>query len=695
MAERIRACVICGSKTCTLFSLPKNEDLKKKWLEFIFGIPPVLYSPAINVCSDHFNHSDFSNFGAYSSGFSSRLVLKPGSVPSRRSTTSTQPVSTNTSQTLVSIPSHASIQTDPPNLPALTSRATQLSAGTLGHHVRSKGTQTESYITSKTTATSTLDAPWGPPTSTPIKCRPAKRPRVDEDEEEDESDVSAVTPHDSTYDPAQSMSNVSQSSQLTDMPSTGYKDSKYIVFEKNLMELFATCPVCSRVSEVRTYTRGTFLSVDQKCHHCHFARQWKSQPVIGSSPVGNIQLSAAIYFTGTSYFQVQKVFQTMHLQNISYSAFRRHAKTYIEPAVIHKWHEFQDAELEVLSQWKVKIGGDMRADSPGHSAKYGSYSLMNLETNSIIDIQLVQSNEVGGSHNMEKEGLVRSLQLLESKGVAVDYIVTDRHPQIQKLLRERNITHYYDVWHLEKGLSKKVGKVAKEKDCEVVKKWQRGISNHVYWCATSSSSGSEKVAKWTSLVNHMQDIHTHDNPLFPQCLHPVRQSRDRKKWLQPGSKALYKMEKILTNKRVLGDVEKLSSRYQTSTLEAFHSVILRFTPKNVVFPFIGMLCRLYLAAMHFNENAGRTQARTTSGKLRYRLLYPKAKKGGHTVKPVKSPPTLCYVYNLIALVFDEIVPNPQPYLEELQRIPIPDDLSSQFYHPPLTEAVDAYTSRFR
>ncbi|KAG5279121.1 hypothetical protein AALO_G00106330 [Alosa alosa] len=82
-----------------------------------------------------------------------------------------------------------------------------------------------------------------------------------------------------------------------------------------------------------------------------------------------------------------------------------------------------------------------------------------------------------------------------------------------------------------------------------------------------------------------------------------------------------------------------------------------------------MLCRLYLAAMHFNENAGRTQARTTSGKLRYSLHFPKAKKGGHTVKPVKSPPTHCYVHNLIAGVFEEIVPNPLPYMEELQKNP--------------------------
>ncbi|XP_056450596.1 uncharacterized protein LOC130385873 isoform X2 [Gadus chalcogrammus] len=265
---------------------------------------------------------------------------------------------------------------------------------------------------------------------------------------------------------------------------------------------------------------------------------------------------------------------------------------------------------------------------------------------------------------MEKEGLKRSLELLESKGVAVDYIVTDRHPQIQKFLRDRNVKHFYDVWHLAKGLSKKLDKVSKEKDCDIVKRWRRGISNHVYWAATSSSTGAEKVAKWTSLINHIQNIHSHDNPAFPKCLHPVRRTRDPKKWFQPGTKALYKVEKILTSKRVLTDVEKLSSK-------------------------------LYLAAMPFNENAGRCQAKTNSGRLRYKLSFPKAKKGAATVKAVKTQPTYCYTLSLMHLPFEEVVPNPLPYLEESQQIPVPSSLSSQHERPPLKDAIAAHVSRFR
>lgn len=38
----------------------------------------------------------------------------------------------------------------------------------------------------------------------------------------------------------------------------------------------------------------------------------------------------------------------------------------------------------------LSLGGDGGNDSPGHSAKYGSYSFMDLEHNVILDMQLVQ-----------------------------------------------------------------------------------------------------------------------------------------------------------------------------------------------------------------------------------------------------------------------------------------------------------------
>ncbi|KAG5261115.1 hypothetical protein AALO_G00300200 [Alosa alosa] len=100
-----------------------------------------------------------------------------------------------------------------------------------------------------------------------------------------------------------------------------------------------------------------------------------------------------------------------------------------------------------------------------------------------------------------------------------------------------------------------------------------------------------------------------------------------------------------------------------------------------------MLCRLYLAAMHFNENAQRPQRKTAKGKLMYRLVFPKAKRGGYTVKKVKTEPTICYVFNLIRLVFEEIVHDSLRYVDAVQQIPVPQDLCAQLPRPSREDAV--------
>lgn len=66
--------------------------------------------------------------------------------------------------------------------------------------------------------------------------------------------------------------------------------------------------MCTRCCDVRARRKGSFVAIDQLCPHCQYFRKWQSQPVVGSTPLGNLQLSAAIYFTGASFFKLQKVF---------------------------------------------------------------------------------------------------------------------------------------------------------------------------------------------------------------------------------------------------------------------------------------------------------------------------------------------------------------------------------------------------
>lgn len=83
------------------------------------------------------------------------------------------------------------------------------------------------------------------------------------------------------------------------------------------------------------------------------------------------------------------------------------------------------------------------------------------------------------------------------------------------------------------GISKKLDTVANSKRCDDVRPWVHSIVNHLYWCTATSSTAEEKVAKWKSVVNHIQNIHEHDDWHFPVCQHAPIDAKDNKRWLQP------------------------------------------------------------------------------------------------------------------------------------------------------------------
>lgn len=64
-----------------------------------------------------------------------------------------------------------------------------------------------------------------------------------------------------------------------------------------------------------------------------------------------------------------------------------------------------------------------------------------------------QSEDVKASSNMEKKGLIKGLEFLQSSGITVKSLTTDRHSGIKKHMREKEaeILHYFDVWHVAKG----------------------------------------------------------------------------------------------------------------------------------------------------------------------------------------------------------------------------------------------------
>ena len=74
----------------------------------------------------------------------------------------------------------------------------------------------------------------------------------------------------------------------------------------------------------------------------------------------------------------------------------------------------------------LNLDGDGRCDNPGHSAKYGTYTLMGEDIGNVVTFQVVQVTK-GPSNSMEKEGFTRFIELLGGKDITISRITTDRH----------------------------------------------------------------------------------------------------------------------------------------------------------------------------------------------------------------------------------------------------------------------------
>ena len=64
--------------------------------------------------------------------------------------------------------------------------------------------------------------------------------------------------------------------------------------------------------------------------------------------------------------------------------------------------------------------------------------------------------------------------------------------------------------------------------------------------------------------------------------------------LYAGSTAAVKMEALLTKKLFIKDIRQLSPGNQTYSLEAFHSLMIKFAPKHTGFSYLGMHSRYSL-----------------------------------------------------------------------------------------------------
>ena len=178
-------------------------------------------------------------------------------------------------------------------------------------------------------------------------------------------------------------------------------ESKYIVFNSSLDELFKFCQQCGKpVIEKTRFMKGSMVGYTIRCHgNCLYT--WRSQPVVHHLPLGNLLLTAAILGTGCTYSKMNSIAKAMNLKMFSRTTFSKIQKKHVFPVIQEAWvAEKKKVVQEMKDHPNLVLSGDGRCDSPGYSAKYGAYTLMHASgdgtkgTNKIVDIQLIQSTEV-------------------------------------------------------------------------------------------------------------------------------------------------------------------------------------------------------------------------------------------------------------------------------------------------------------
>lgn len=187
--------------------------------------------------------------------------------------------------------------------------------------------------------------------------------------------------------------------------------------------------------------RGSVLKLRWECALGHKGIWLSSEEVnvATSSPVfvNDILFTACVVMSGNHYGKVSLLSKFLNLKIPSQSTFTRNQRLFIVPVILEAWTELKSNITDIVKAYKdLCLIGDGRNDSPGFSARYCVYVLMEQLTGIILDIEILDRRETGGhSPNMEREGLTRLLEKL-MKICDISEVVTDASSSIIKRLAD-------------------------------------------------------------------------------------------------------------------------------------------------------------------------------------------------------------------------------------------------------------------
>ncbi|XP_078495336.1 uncharacterized protein LOC144750166 [Ciona intestinalis] len=167
----------------------------------------------------------------------------------------------------------------------------------------------------------------------------------------------------------------------------------FIIYESQLKQLLRFCPDCGSPIDpeltVETQRTGAMLTLQLAClNGCDVT--WHSHPTSQNKrSLGNIFLISALYFSGMTFSKFVVFAKLLNLKLFHESTYYALRKSFVFPVVERAWNQEKSRMIECLKSENqpVMLAGDGRCDSPGHNAKYGTYTFLDVKTSKVVDFK--------------------------------------------------------------------------------------------------------------------------------------------------------------------------------------------------------------------------------------------------------------------------------------------------------------------
>ncbi|XP_063290459.1 uncharacterized protein LOC134575166 [Pelobates fuscus] len=481
-----------------------------------------------------------------------------------------------------------------------------------------------------------------------------------------ESTVSASEFSDHGFSPDEQSTDIGEISYITEpLPEDYLSEKKFVVFESCLDKLLGSVQTCSfsttctaPIAHKEKILTGTLLTVYTVCERNHRCEFWKSQPMIGEQSCGNILASASILFSGSHFSKVRDFFTIFGLPFISPSLHYSYQKKYLFPIVDLHYEKERKFILDSLKGKVVCLAGHSQCDSPGGTARYCTYSLLEETTQKIIECITIPVTKATPS--VEK-AFTQCMDQVLAERLIIAILVTNCHVRIRKIMREnyKKINHQFDIWHYCKKLRTKLATLTRQSTCKELVPWQRTIINNM-WLACSSCRGNSALLreKWNSVLHHIINKHEWDSGTsLHRCEHEgLKESKARKrKWLKKNELAYSKLYNFVNDSRLQEDLPHMAYFCHTGSLKLFTNLVLKYRPNGVHYSKDGVVARTKLAVLAHNARVDREQATVQracdgtyeAGDLHYTPYFSKRRKTWH-IKKKYGATTFSHIYPMIA-----------------------------------------------